>query len=225
MTVRKLVAVLLVALAHSSHAIGRFDCTLADGSSVRVEQDLTPRFRALVKQCSPLHAVPAPSVADVLDPARGEPLTPVQTIVAARPPASRSAPLRFERLIAASAFQHDVDPVLVHAIIHAESAYNPNARSPKGALGLMQVMPATAARFGVAEHHLWNPAANIGVGTRYLAWLGRTFRGRLDLQVAAYNAGEAAVKRYGNTVPPYRETREYVRRVLGLYESMAPRAR
>lgn len=122
----------------------------------------------------------------------------------------------FARLIHSAARDAALDPALVHAVIHVESGYNPGARSPKGALGLMQVMPETAARYGVR-----NPArsveANLNAGTRYLRDLMAMFDGRLDLVLAAYNAGENAVLRYGYRIPPYRETQHYVPAVLAKY--------
>jgi len=104
---------------------------------------------------------------------------------------------------------------LIRAIIHAESAYQPDARSPKGAQGLMQLMPATAAELQVADP--FDPAENIDGGARYLAQLLQEFGGDLDLAAAAYNAGPNAVYQYGG-IPPFDETREYVRRVKILYE-------
>jgi soluble lytic murein transglycosylase-like protein len=102
--------------------------------------------------------------------------------------------------------------------MHVESANRPQARSPKGALGLMQIMPATGARYGVKKpQDLLDPATNIDVGTRYLRDLHQLFDGQMELVLAAYNAGEGAVKRHGNRIPPYRETQDYVRKVLRLY--------
>lgn len=100
----------------------------------------------------------------------------------------------FDHLILASAARHGVDPALVKAIIHTESAFNPNARSPVGAMGLMQLMPGTARDMGVSNP--WDPAQNIEGGTKYLAWLQRQFRNR-DFVVASYNAGLGNVKKYG----------------------------
>jgi len=107
---------------------------------------------------------------------------------------------------------HEVDPALVRAVIHAESAFNPYAVSPKGARGLMQLMPGTARMLGVKNS--FSPESNIRGGTKYLAQLLRRFRNEAHA-IAAYNAGEVPVNKY-NGVPPYSETREYVRRVLSL---------
>jgi soluble lytic murein transglycosylase len=110
--------------------------------------------------------------------------------------------------------KHEISPALVKAVIHAESAFDPDARSRRGASGLMQLMPLTARQMGVADP--FDPAQNIQGGTRYLKHLIGRF-GDLELAVAAYNAGPEAVRRHRG-VPPYRETRSYVRNVIGLYQ-------
>lgn len=112
--------------------------------------------------------------------------------------------------ISAAAKLHGVDEAIVRAIIHAESAYNPNALSRVGAQGLMQLMPATARRFGVGN--AFDAGQNISGGVQYLAWLLKRFKGDLTLAAAGYNAGEGAVDKYRG-VPPYNETRRYVERV------------
>lgn len=122
----------------------------------------------------------------------------------------------YATLIDAVAVKHGVDPALAHAVIRTESGYNARAVSPKGAVGLMQLMPATAKRYGVEDRY--DPLQNIEGGIRYLRDLITQFGANLTLAVAAYNAGENAVIRHGNTVPPYPETKEYVNRVLGLYQ-------
>jgi soluble lytic murein transglycosylase-like protein len=122
---------------------------------------------------------------------------------------------RFAPDINRVAAQHRLEPALLHAVISAESAYNPWAVSPKGAMGLMQLMPGTADRFGVGNPY--DPVANMQGGARYLRWLLDQFNDT-RLAVAAYNAGEGAVQRYGNQIPPYRETQNYVVKVLGYYQ-------
>jgi soluble lytic murein transglycosylase-like protein len=117
--------------------------------------------------------------------------------------------------IRAAAAQHGVDEAVVRAIIHAESSFNPNAISRVGAQGLMQLMPATARRFGVSNS--FDPAQNIRGGVEYLAWLLKRYNGDLTLAAAGYNAGEGAVDRHRG-VPPYNETRRYVERVRVLAE-------
>lgn len=109
-----------------------------------------------------------------------------------------------------------LDPALVHAVIYVESRYQASAVSPKGAIGLMQVMPATAARYGI-EDVGQSTRVNITAGTKYLEFLMRKFDNRLDLVLAAYNAGEGAVMKYENQIPPYRETEHYVVAVLSKY--------
>ena len=120
----------------------------------------------------------------------------------------------YRQEIRSSASFNAVEESLIRAIIHAESAYQPDARSPKGAQGLMQLMPETAAELEVANP--FDPAQNIEGGTRYLSQLLLEFKGDLDLAAAAYNAGPNAVYKHGG-IPPYDETREYVRRVKILY--------
>jgi soluble lytic murein transglycosylase-like protein len=112
---------------------------------------------------------------------------------------------------------HQLPYALIHAVIRVESAYNPRAVSRAGAQGLMQLMPATARRFGV--HDPFNPVENIRGGSRYLRHLLTLFNNNYSLALAAYNSGENTVIRYGNKIPPYRETQDYVRKVLKLYHS------
>ncbi len=123
---------------------------------------------------------------------------------------------RYKILIGKIAKRYQLDPALLHAVIHAESSYNPAARSPKGAVGLMQLMPATAKRYGVKNR--WNATENLHGGAKYLKFLMKKFQQNLKLVLAAYNAGENAVIRYGNKIPPYKETRRYVKKVLVFYK-------
>jgi hypothetical protein len=123
--------------------------------------------------------------------------------------------LRYSSIIDAASKTHGVDGALVHAVITAESGYNAAAVSKAGARGLMQLMPETAARYGVRDIH--DPRENINGGVRYLRDLMTMFNGNIELAVAAYNAGENAVIRHGNRIPPYAETVHYVPKVLGFY--------
>ena len=131
--------------------------------------------------------------------------------------------------IRAAARNVGVDEQLLKAIATAESGFNASAVSPAGAIGLMQVIPDTAARFGVAgdpkrsiAQKLKDPAINVPVSARYVRYLQGLFPGRTDLVLAAYNAGEGAVQRYGNKIPPYKETQNYVKTVMTLYASLQP---
>lgn len=120
-------------------------------------------------------------------------------------------------MIRAEASKQQVDPALVLAVVHAESAYDPNAVSQAGATGLMQLMPATAKKYGVKN--LKNPSQNIQGGARYLRDLLELFEFDLRLALAAYNAGESAVIKYGHRIPPYPETQNYVSRVIDYYQN------
>lgn len=124
--------------------------------------------------------------------------------------------------IQAAARASDLDPALIHAVIRAESGYNPSARSSKGAVGLMQLMPETAQRYGVINR--LDPVQNIRGGTSYLRDLLRMFNNDLHLALAAYNAGEGAVVKYGNRVPPFAETVAYVPRVISYYRRNLPKS-
>ena len=127
-------------------------------------------------------------------------------------PASRR---QFAPLVSSVAREYRLEPALLHAVVTVESGYNPGARSPKGAAGLMQLMPDTARRYAVRD--IWDPRQNLDGGARYLRDLIGLFDGNLSLALAAYNAGEAAVIQHGNRIPPYPETRGYVPRVLQQY--------
>lgn len=129
----------------------------------------------------------------------------------------------FHAQVIKAARRHALDPALVYAVIAAESNYDPRAISHRGAIGLMQVMPATGERYGHGVNELYATDKNIGVGVRYLADLLALFDGDLALALAGYNAGERAVLRHGRQVPPFAETRAYVPRVLRLYERLMPR--
>ena len=117
----------------------------------------------------------------------------------------------FDDLIVENASQHSLHPDFVRAVIQAESGFNPRARSVKGAMGLMQLMPATASDYGVTNPY--DPVQNIRAGVRYLKSLLVRFGNDVSLALAAYNAGPRAVERYGNAVPPYKETRNYVSKI------------
>lgn len=146
--------------------------------------------------------------------ARGE-----HTLLKPTPPELATRP--YAREIEAAAHASRLDPVLVHALINVESGYRSDAVSNRGAVGLMQVLPATALRFGIA-----NPAGvknNLRAGTRYLRWLLDRFDGRIDLALSAYNAGEGVVDHYQD-IPPFAETRHYVPAVLAIYSNWRPQS-
>jgi len=123
----------------------------------------------------------------------------------------------FDQLIRQAAQQHGVSEGLIKAIMHTESGFNIKARSPVGAQGLMQLMPATARRFNVSN--AYDPQQNIFAGAKYLSWLLKRFNGDTRLAIAAYNAGEGNVDKYGG-IPPFRETQDYVRRVTSRYQNL-----
>jgi hypothetical protein len=172
--------------------------TLRSGGEVTCDKSLIEKF---VPDEVP-HPEPAPEVAEA-DDAQKTPL------------AERTARLRdsiYSELIASAAEAHGVDPILVQALIQVESNYQPRAKSSKGAMGLMQIMPATAREYKV--RNAYDPKSNIDAGIRKLKGLMDKF-GVVELALAAYNAGEGAVQKF-NGIPPYRETQNYVSRILSI---------
>lgn len=125
---------------------------------------------------------------------------------------------KVDAFIIESGVRNGVDPVLLYAQMHQESSFKRGAISPKGARGLMQLMPGTAARFGVTN--IFDPKQNIEGGGRYMRFLLDAFGGDIELALAGYNAGEGAVLKYGRRIPPYRETQDYVRRIYGRYTQL-----
>lgn len=123
----------------------------------------------------------------------------------------------YDHIIRQAAQTHGVSEGLIKAVMHTESGFNSNARSPVGAQGLMQLMPATARRFNVSN--AYDPQQNIFGGAKYLGWLIKRFNGNTSLALAAYNAGEGNVAKYGG-IPPFRETQDYVRRVTSRYSNL-----
>lgn len=135
---------------------------------------------------------------------------------------SEEVPLKFaySHFILPLASKHGVDWKLVAAVMAVESNFNPQARSPKGALGLMQLMPRTAAIYRLKPEELLEPRKNIEAGVQHLKMLHKRFDGNLELMIAAYNCGEGAVERFDG-IPPYKHTRNFVRKVLARYKSPA----
>lgn len=133
---------------------------------------------------------------------------------------STAAAPAYDTEVRLAALRHNIDPLFLHAIIDTESDHRPNAVSAAGAVGLMQIMPATGAILGVDREGLFDPVRNIDAGARHLKNLQQRFGRNFRLILSAYNAGEGAVARYGNRVPPYRETQEYVARVQRKYQQL-----
>ena len=128
-----------------------------------------------------------------------------------------------DNLIRQNGYKYGVDPYLIFLVMEQESHFNTHAVSPKGARGLMQLMPGTGARYGMRRPH--DPAQNISAGTRYLRELLNRFNNRVDLVLASYNAGEGAVAKFGNRVPPYKETRNYVKTISKQYKRTIARTK
>jgi soluble lytic murein transglycosylase-like protein len=188
----------------------------ADGRSIRVERvEPAGALARLILDAGATIAVPTERIVAVeIEVAKPRVVEPATAQLAE--PAVAEAPWRttagpYADLIARAAERHAVDPVLLTAMAEVESAFDPTAVSPKGARGLLQLMPQTAERFGVNDP--FDVGQNVDGAARYLAWLLGRFDGRRDLALAGYNAGEAAVDRHRG-IPPYRETRNYVDRVL-----------
>lgn len=240
---RRMLASVLALSAGAAMAAGAYDCRLPGGAALLVVgADIAQRFPSIGSSCNAAAWTPARDVAlpgwpdtsaiaaarvihapaprDIYAPTAGAALPGMRWPEggARRGPGISPRAEALSPIIESAAQRHAIDPHLVRAVIQVESGYSPRARSPKGAMGLMQLMPATAARFGAAsEDDILSPAVNVDVGVRYLRFLADRFGGRTDLVLAAYNAGEGAVIRHGYRVPPYRETQDYVRKVLDLY--------
>ncbi len=174
-----------------------------------------------------------------LDPPPVEPVVAAQVVAEPPPPPAKllaffdSSPSykSVRQILQTASSDHDIDYELLQALIVTESGFNTSAVSPKGAIGLMQLMPGTARRYGVdtdrhgpLERKLTDPRTNIRAGVRYLRDLINMFPGELELALAAYNAGEGAVMRAGNRIPNYKETQNYVKNVMALYAGLKPPA-
>jgi hypothetical protein len=215
-----LVLAAYVGEAHAATTAYRYLCQLTDGSTAVVAYDLSAQYGGSVARCTPVET-PLATVEPM--PVRPVPDGAAGVSGAAgggRAVASRAQPQLmpspYAAMIRDAAQRYRVEPRLLMAVAQVESRHRADARSPKGALGIMQVMPSTGARYGVAQsRNLYDPEVNVDVAARYLSDLLDMF-GRVDLALAAYNAGEGTVTRYGNRVPPFPETRQYVRRVMEL---------
>ncbi len=223
-----------IALALLAAALGAAGPARADlwayvdetGKAHFATERLDERYKLFYRGPTSLDVAPPAAAAPVLPPAEGAAAIIYQR-VADHPNVERFAPL-----IEREAKRQGLDPALVRAVVAVESAYEPAAVSPKGAVGLMQVVPATAERYGLAadarrsvEQKLKDPATNVRIGTRYLSDLMERFDRDLRLALAAYNAGEGAVERYARSIPPFPETQAYVALVeqfLALYAPPPP---
>ncbi len=189
----------------------------ADGLISRV--DFEKDQKALADARAKVEAV-ARQIAEANRPASALEATVDTVIGAASNLAWSTGNARIDNLIRQYGKQYGVDPYLIYCLMSQESSFVSSATSHKGAQGLMQLMPGTAARYGVTNPY--DVAQNIKGGTRYLKDLLQMFNGRVDLALAGYNAGEGAVMKYGNTIPPYQETRNYVRLILKRYGKPLP---
>ncbi len=229
------VLIAIVALAAALPA-GADIALLTDGRSMKItaykvigESDIQLTMKNGGKLTMPLERVerivddeivPVEIVAEVKKAVEHEGIFPKRSwrYDATRGPIFKS---KFDKLIVEAAQKFDVDAALVSAVIKAESDFNPREISNKGARGLMQLMPATATRYGVTDSY--DPTANIYGGVRYLRWLLQTFDGNADFAVAAYNAGEGNIWKY-NGVPPFRETINYINRIAKHIRNAMPAA-
>lgn len=224
-------ALCAAATAQSSY---RYQCDLIDGSRHWVTQDLQTTFGSAAR-CVPVVVAalaparvlapvdiantPAWARGDLLIPTRPESIRSASTVSRRRAKGFLGLTADLARDIEDASAPHNLDPVLVAALIYTESGYRWDARSPKGALGLMQIMPSTARRYGVEDEKLLlDKRVNLQVGTTHLSALHSRYGQRLDLVLAAYNAGEGAVRKHQNRVPPYPETQHYVESILGLLD-------
>jgi len=204
--------VALLAIVSSPARADIYKFVDAEGRSHFSDVRLDPRFKLFMKTAP---AVP-PASATTTAAARPATMAAVHRAALVRPYPLK-ARHQYAEMVTKVAAEQKLDSALIHAVISVESAYNPAAKSPKGATGLMQLMPATAKRYGVTQ--ISDPLDNIRGGARYLKDLIAMFDNKLHLAIAAYNAGEGSVIRSGNKVPNYPETRAYVPRVLQYYET------
>ncbi len=221
---------LLVALALALPAFARaadiYGYVDANGSAHFASEKIDERYRLFFRNGQSFDT--ANGVATMLRGRKGGPVPQAsQTLLALFEASPSYKPAK--AALRDAAHREDIDYELLQALVATESGFDAQAVSPKGALGLMQVLPTTAQRYGVAadkrgtiETKLFDPRINIATGTRYLRDLIAMFPGRIELALAAYNAGEGAVQRAGNRIPDYRETQDYVATVLQLYAYLKP---
>jgi soluble lytic murein transglycosylase-like protein len=208
---RRVFALVLLALVSAPCSADIYSFMDAEGRAHFSDVQLDSRYQLFMKT--------KPRIEETVPAAEAAPAA--ETAVFSRPAPLQSRKL-YGELIAKVAREQQVDAALLHAVVSVESAYNARAISPKGATGLMQLMPDTAKRYGVSD--LFDPLENLRAGARYLRDLLGMFNNNLRLVIAAYNAGEGAVIRSGRAIPPYPETRAYVQRVLQLYQPVRARS-
>jgi hypothetical protein len=173
----------------------------------------TPAAKKLVKKTSQVKA----SVHDAVSLKNTQPTTRLMMSMGNSLGNFTTGDEKIDSYIVTSSLRYNIDPLLIYAQMHQESGFKLKATSYKGARGLMQLMPPTAMRFGVTN--IYDPKQNIDAGVKYMRWLIDKFND-VSLALAGYNAGEGAVMKYGNQIPPYNETREYVRRISARYNSI-----
>jgi soluble lytic murein transglycosylase-like protein len=226
-TIHLATALVGVAAAWPARALAgdvlRFECTLVDGSVHVFVEDMTVRHPAMTTACRPVQLARTGRAIErgSADAGLAERLASLVTVIESRNPLVKrpaaTMPAELAVLVRSASERYRLDEALVAALIYVESRFKPDARSPKGALGLMQLMPDTAARYGVTSaRDLLDPRINVDVGTRHLQSLHVMYGGQVDLMLAAYNAGENAVRRHGNRVPPYPETEAYVKQIMAM---------
>ncbi|MDB5774519.1 MAG: lytic transglycosylase [Herbaspirillum sp.] len=207
---------LAIPRAHAANIYGYVD---AEGNAHFATQALDARYRLFMRgggALDPSKIGKGPSRAKSPD-------NPLVRLISAHPNLKK-----YEAMVERAAAEFNLEPALLKAIMAAESGFNPNAVSPKGAVGLMQIMPATAERYGVQgdrqrtlHQKLTDPGINIRLAARYLHDLNKIFPQNTDLTIASYNAGENAVQKYSNQIPPYPETQNYVQLVAQFYQLYA----
>ncbi|MFJ7565498.1 lytic transglycosylase domain-containing protein [Herminiimonas sp. NPDC097707] len=209
----------LLCIAAHADVYGYID---ANGDAHFATEKLDQRYQLFARGDQVLNAARLVPLSNGQDPAEKE--TPLFRYLSQHPNLKK-----YEKLLNDAANEFNLDPALLKAVMAAESGFNPNAVSPKGAVGLMQLMPATAERFGLqadrkksVAQKLTDPKTNIRLGARYLRVLRDMYPNQQHLVLASYNAGEGAIQKYNNTIPPFPETRNYVKLVTQFYKLYQP---
>ncbi len=218
-----LLALSLSLLSVATHAdvYGYID---ASGDAHFATEKLDQRYQLFARGDQTLNAARLAPLNNVQNSTRNTTETPLIRYLSQHPNLKK-----YEKLLNDAANEFNLDPALLKAVMAAESGFNPNAVSPKGAIGLMQLMPATAERFGLQADRkksiaqkLTDPKTNIRIAARYLRVLRDMYPNQQHLVLASYNAGEGAIQKYNNAVPPYPETRNYVKLVTQFYNLYQP---